>query len=379
MYFYAVIFIAILLPLLMRQKKIAFRISIILLFILFGFQYELVQDWEPNIGRWMYVNGNGTFTGLGQREIEPLFAWILRVCKPLSFFGFLMVLISLFLLIFYQFVVKFVPPKYYWLSLFVFLMRTDNALLYINSNRQTVALMFSFLAVFILWKIIPLPKFIDNLAIRLFLSLVLVYAGAHCHASGYGALLIYPVYFVAQYYKGERWIVTGVAASVIYLARLVVDISFLQGFSIAVQNAVGVEGWDEYFDLLGSEINDRSIFETISFLIIIWIIAYSYRYVDTKVRFFMLYWFAGFLINNYFLGSAGRLGEYGYYFLPIAFPIAFDIVRREKNDTVARYLSFGIVFVIAYFIFSFFKETITGDYYYRWLNYKSIFGAPTWI
>lgn len=269
MYFYAVIFIAILLPLLMRQKKIAFRISIILLFILFGFQYELVQDWEPNIGRWMYVNGNGTFTGLGQREIEPLFAWILRVCKPLSFFGFLMVLISLFLLIFYQFVVKFVPPKYYWLSLFVFLMRTDNALLYINSNRQTVALMFSFLAVFILWKIIPLPKFIDNLAIRLFLSLVLVYAGAHCHASGYGALLIYPVYFVAQYYKGERWIVTGVAASVIYLARLVVDISFLQGFSIAVQNAVGVEGWDEYFDLLGSEINDRSIFETISFLIII--------------------------------------------------------------------------------------------------------------
>lgn len=87
MYFYFITILAILIPLLAQNKVLGLRISLFLLFILLGFQYELVQDWTPNIGRWKYANLNASIwdAGTGGRDIEPFFMYLLKLFKPITF------------------------------------------------------------------------------------------------------------------------------------------------------------------------------------------------------------------------------------------------------------------------------------------------------
>lgn len=69
------------------KQSLRFKNILVLLFILLGFQYELVQDWTPNIGRWKYANLNASIwdAGTGGRDIEPFFMYLLKLFKPITF------------------------------------------------------------------------------------------------------------------------------------------------------------------------------------------------------------------------------------------------------------------------------------------------------
>ena len=95
MYFYSIVTLAILFPLCLKEKKVALRISMLLLFVLLGFQYKLVNDWESNIWRWKVAIGEISLSR-GSRDIDPFFLFILRSCKWLSFFGWLMAVAAAF-------------------------------------------------------------------------------------------------------------------------------------------------------------------------------------------------------------------------------------------------------------------------------------------
>lgn len=93
----------IIIPLFLKNKKWGLRISFVLLFILLGFQYQLVNDWGPNIGRWYYANEGATErANASTLEMGTVFLWLLKFFKPITFFGWLMLTAGSFLLVLYN-------------------------------------------------------------------------------------------------------------------------------------------------------------------------------------------------------------------------------------------------------------------------------------
>lgn len=91
---------------------------------------------------------------------------------------------ALFLLLLYYLMRWYVPAQYYWVTIFLFMLRTDYGLLFINSNRQCWSLMFAILSVLVLLEKIKIPvriPFVRKSYTKYVISIVLVYVGAQCH------------------------------------------------------------------------------------------------------------------------------------------------------------------------------------------------------
>ena len=91
--FYIIVFLAISIPLFVKDKKWGLIISMLLLFIPWGFQYRMTQDWDVYILRWMHVNFNERIEldGGEERTLEPFYVIMLKACKPFTYYGFLII------------------------------------------------------------------------------------------------------------------------------------------------------------------------------------------------------------------------------------------------------------------------------------------------
>ena len=133
----------------LENKRIALFISFVLLFIPWGLQFQATQDWDVNLLRWDFVNVNAKVGLDGEdRELEPLYTLILKLCKPLSFYGFLMLSGLVELSVIFLFIKKYVSPSYYWVAIFILMIKVNYGLLFINSNRQTLSVICVMVAVY---------------------------------------------------------------------------------------------------------------------------------------------------------------------------------------------------------------------------------------
>lgn len=383
MYFYTITITSILLPLLMKNKMVALRISLLLLFFLLGFQYELVQDWGPNIGRWFYANRGGNLwdAGTGGRDIEPFFIYLLKFFKPITFFGWLMLTALLFLALLYKLMREYVPPTLYWVSIALFMLRGEFGLLFINSNRQCWSLMFSILAVlFLQEKIhvrIKLP-FVKGKWTKYLFAAILIYAGSQCHSAAYAAFLLIPLYVLSVFYKGSKWLLLAVVCNAIYIMKAFLDTSFLQIYLLDLSGGLDLEHVDHYIEQIGESYNNNSIYEMSCYGMIITLVCYYYRRMAQPMRFYAMAWFVGLILYNYLPGNGARMGEYMYYYLLLVLPVIISFFRKEKR---------GIIMVVRPVCFSILMfYTAWGSWgqmhtylYERWMDYVSVFEAPFWI
>ena len=92
--FYFLLIIAIGLPLVVpqRYKYVALIGSMLVLFIPWGLQYEMTQDWDMNFERWTMVNIEHRLEFESGRVIEPLYAYLMTMFFPK--FGFFTWLIT---------------------------------------------------------------------------------------------------------------------------------------------------------------------------------------------------------------------------------------------------------------------------------------------
>lgn len=383
MFFYIITITSILLPLLMKNKVVALRLSLLLLFFLLGFQYELVQDWEPNIGRWLYANRGGALldAGTGGRDIEPFFIYLLKLFKPITFFGWLIFTAALFLALLYKLMREYVPPRLYWVTIALFMLRGEFGLLFINSNRQCWSLMFSILAVlFLSEKIhvrIRFPLIKEKWTKYLF-AVILIYAGSQCHSAAYAAFLLIPLYVLSNFYRGCKWLLLAIVCNIIYILKAFVDTSFLQVYLLNMSGGLDLEHVDNYIEQIGETYNNNSLYEMSCFCLIITLVCYYYRRMDQPMRFYAIAWFIGIIMYSYLPSNVARMGEYMYYYLLLVLPVVVSYFRKEKQETIraVRPLCFSIL--IFYAVWGSWKQMHI-YLYERWLDYVSVFEAPWWI
>lgn len=381
MYFFTIVILSVLIPLIIKNKIWGLRISTILLFILLGFQYQMVQDWDPNIARWYYVNegGRDTMTGF---ELEPVFVWLLTICKPLTFYGWNMLVVGVFLLLIYIYARLYVPKKCYWLTIFALMSSVGYGVLFINSNRQCTSLIFVLIGILFLISDIKFKYKIPLIKaewVKYIIAFGFLFIGSQCHSAAYVSFFLIVIWLVSARFEGRYWIVMAAICNILYFARAFIDVTWLQAFAETFVSSSNLASGDvdTYFEYMNSSESTNTWSSGIVTFSIITIICYYYRQLPRKMRFFAISWFFGYLIASYFYGNVNRLGEYFYIFFIFLLPNIFDLVLQEKNKSVKTLGLIAFALYLGYNTIHCYTQMHT-YLYHRWLDYKSVFDAPIW-
>lgn len=380
--FYLILFFAILVLYLSfpQQKEKALIFSMILLFIPWGLQFEMVQDWTANYSRWHIVNNLNQTAQYGNREIEVGYVWLLRFAKPLGFFGYLMACAIIELCIIGIFIQRYVRPQFYWLAIMVLMLNPNYGMLIINSNRQSVTLTLTLIAVFIIFesKRISFLKKNPQYVIYI-LTTILIGISTQIHSGSYSAFVLLAIFILARYYKGEKSSWMFIVCNLLYFGRYFIDSSHWQTLVSSQWTFLGVEGFDSYIEELDNSIRKYSIVEQFIWIFFMNSAIYFYKKMDLPQRFFMLCLIIGFLGDGYLIRTIARILIYFNIFTIFAIPEIIRQWSRVKNQRIKEFSKFIFIVSIAYLFFMFYKSQTKGVYYERWADFQTVFSAPLWL
>ena len=144
-----ILFLSVIIPFVSTKKVKELSIDIAwgLLFFVWAFQYEMSKDWSVYVSRWKIANYN---LNLQTFDLEPIYEFILKICNPFSYYGYLILsaLFGVFVLRIY--INKYVPKNFVWMFFLTFSLGCGYYLEFVNTNRQTLAIMFVMIGVYIL-------------------------------------------------------------------------------------------------------------------------------------------------------------------------------------------------------------------------------------
>lgn len=379
--FYLILLFAILIPFILKNK-LSLIFSFFLIFILWGLEYQMVQDWNGNVARWYgcirSIGYNVADQGAGNKTLEPLYVAISRWHEPVGYYGQLITTAIFGLIMFYNLITRYVPPKYYWLSIFVFFIRPSNALLLFNSNRQSIALLFTMIAVFILIKNYNCKKIQD--LIKLILALICIKAATLVHSAAAFAYILPILYFATKYIDLTKHNIMLIVCNVLFLGRFFFNAEILTDYILASEVAgMFNEHYYAYADNLGTENKAYSLLESVLYVIPMNYALISFNKMKPEFKFFTLAFTAAMILNGYFTSNLGRVLQFYHIYMIVLIPYLIELLVKEKNNIKARLRKPALAFMLCYSIFAFF-QAMQGYLYCRWNDFQTtIFDAPMWM
>ena len=378
--FYVIILTAILLPLLSKNKEIALKISFLALFILWGLQYEMVTDWPGNLARWNDVTSVlSEEVNVGYRTYEPLFVYLIRQTEAIGFFGWLIICAIFELAIFYILIKQYVPKQYYWLSIFILMLRADLGLLLINSNRQTLSLAFSMLGVIVLlYKNKNIFKNKIEFLIKSIAFLTIIFAASNIHSAAKMAYIILPIYILSHYVKQMPFIII-IIVNIAFIFQSFVNVSFLQVWATDFLGDIAIQdSFSSYMTMIdNSKVTFSVIEKSIYFIIMNGALFYYKDFKDNAIRFFAILVITTIIGKVYLYGNLSRALQYYYVYIILLVPHILIICLKSKEKFIVYFRKPILILICIYSIYAFNRE-LTHEHYYRWKNLKTIITAPEW-
>ena len=390
-----IVFIAIVIPLVApyEQKRLALYISLMLLFIPWGLQYEMTQDWEPHLLHWNVVN-ESTSALLESRELEPVYVFWLRLLSPFSYFGYLMICALIELGIIGYLIIKYVAPELYWVSIAILMLCVENGLLMINSNRMTMALIVTIIAVLCLFKHQcseeneygdgELENVSDEQNKRglniqgLILFFVFFVVAVNIHGGAFAAIGLIIIYvFVLKIKNLNRpfWIIL---MNLFFLLRFFVDASSLQTLAFLYIGGVELEGFDNYIDEIDIAERISRVYTPI-FFIFMNVILLTYHKMTTIMKFFALALIVKIQFHSFLIGSIGRILQFYYIYSIILIPYVIQLMECSEYGIIKKSKRIVCVLSFLLIIYDFIKNVTTDMCYERWPDFHTIFSAPVWL
>lgn len=338
----------------------------------------MVQDWSSNLIRWNAVNHADTdYYG---RNIEPLYVWLMSACKPLTFFGWLMLCAFFELSILFILITRYMPPKYYWASIFVLMAYHDNGLLLINSNRQTIALVFTIIGVLFLqgdYTFICKKMKINKNIVKYLIAILCFISAINIHGGAFPSMGIIPLYYLSgKITKLNKMPILMVFCSLYLLPRFF-DCSFLKDIFFVLLKISDVKAFEEYAaDIsLGAT---GSIVSMIFALFIIIALSLTYHIIPQNIRFFSLCVLAEYVFGGFFTSNLHRIMQYYYIYSIIAVPYVFFSLKKSEYKELRNFSRVYCLLAIVLYTHSFYAVVTEQEIYNRWVNFQTIFDAPLW-
>ena len=111
------------------------KVAFFFLFFALAFRYDFGND---------YLAYNQMFYEIknGIRDTQVEYGWELfnRLCSPFSFQFLIVIWSFIYCIVFCDFILKYVPPKWYWLSIFLLVFDPYNMLVHVSMLRQSLAI-----------------------------------------------------------------------------------------------------------------------------------------------------------------------------------------------------------------------------------------------
>lgn len=332
------------------QYKHGLKISFGLIFLFLALRYNYGNDYLNYHDIYELI---GESTNLGSNSLNERieYGWFILnlICQPIGFFGMTALLALLNCTIYYRFIKKYVPRKYYWLGIFLYIFTPEFMLIHASAMRQSLAI-----AIFIF----SLDYIFKKDLIRYSICIIIA------SLFHFSALVLLSVYFL------------GVINQKINLKFIIVYISLLLFIFVNISffGMYILQFIDDYFPKY-SLYAGASKFEGTGFILSTLILLIIYYGKNQNVEKALLFKFV--LISFLFIPLTqinDLIGRIGMYFSP-AMIIVYPSILSEIKKSIPQFIfSALIIFLTLRGFYQFFLSEV-------WIKsfgeYQTIFSAPT--
>lgn len=349
-----------------KYKNKAMLVAWALLFFVWAFQYRMTADWFVYVNRW---NGAINNVMTETRAIEPVYKAIMQFCEPIGFFGYLIscALFSVYVLKMY--VDKYLPSTVKWMFFLTFSMGVTYSMEFINTNRQTLAIMFVMLAVYTLSNQYVLNKKKKYWII----SWGLVIAAFFTHKS---AIISVPIMFFPFFVTKE------INSKFLYVLLGINIFSFFVDFS-ALSSIVGTymetDSSLEDFAQYSTEIDEKSksFIEQRIYSITLFLLIYNFEKFEKNEKLLILSSMVYLALQGYAMYTMLRVLSYYRIFFAFAIPLLY--LRCNNGKKSYKWIANSLLIVYAAYMVFRLSVDIYGPNYVGYEPFKTIFDASIWM
>lgn len=328
------------------------KICFILIFLFLALRYDFGSDYQNyyigflNLNKYTYIN-----------YLDDSFhfeiGWLLlnRLFGNFGFFSMVIFLAAFNCIVYYHVIKKYVPVRYYWLAIFIYLFDPKFMLIHASAMRQSVAIAIFLLSIEYIYKR-------DLIRYLLCIGIAWLF-----HSS---ALILLPVYFIGYL----NWKINNIWGNVIFLIFISLFI-FGNIISPGLYFLIGnyFEGYEAYIGTvaeIGSGVG--IIFMSMFFIFII----YFSRFQEKQKKIFFYIAIIGFMFIPLGLLVA-MISRASMYFTPatiVVYPILMSNIKKPFQKFIFVFI---LMIFTLYTFFTFFNSEIFGKYYEV---YRTIFSLP---
>jgi len=338
-----------------KNVKNGLRISFSIIFIFLGLRYNFGNDYQAYLNSFIGINSYNRIDFFDETvRLEPGWVFLCRLFKPLGFFIFVIALALINCIIYYHFIKKYVPVKYYWLAVFLYIFNPEFMLVHTSAMRQSVSIGLFIFSLDYLFK---------KDAIRYFLCVGIAWL---FHSS---SLILIPVFFL----RLLKWKINK-AYIPIYISILILLFIFGNFFQLYLNQFVNnyFLQYEIYHDIGGSGIGTGLglLYLSIPFTLLLYYESFQKKEISLlfKISIFSFV----FVPLSLMLLIITRIGM---FFLPstiIAYPIIQSSLKKPNSKTI---FFVSLIFMTLYNYFQFFQSA---TYKTHFATYQTVFSAPNW-
>lgn len=346
-----------------KRKFGGFEFGFLLLTVYLCIRYDYGNDYLSYLNDFeIYRTHNyisvTDFDQLAELQSRGDYGWIIinRVCEPLGFFGMIMLLTVLFMGQLYILIKKYVPPKWYWFSVFLFAFHPMMMVVGVAGMLRQWTVVFIFLCC------------IDLIRKRkIFLYLAIILAATTIHKT---AFLLLPVYFITYFNLNSKHNIISLTLLLILwyiLVPLIPDNILMSLFD------------NDKLAVYGAMVNKKS--ETgygISSILVIGmplLCMAQIRRQDQPVQllFRLLFLSVLFVPLVYLNTLIGRLVVYFSVFAIVVYPLSIVTLYQKGKG----HLCIGIILIFfVYYVYLFADHFTNAVWYDTSFIYHTIFEVP---
>lgn len=359
--------IAVLLCLFAPNKK-GLIASLIVVTAFLALRYEWGNDYG-NYLKWFYEVKDYSLLDIFTNEElsyhgEFLWSALYFLFRPIGFFGFVIVLSVFENWVVYRIISKHVDKKFYWLSMFFYVLTTETFAVGASMMRQY----FCICCFMIVVELMLDRKLVWSIIIILLCSLV--------HRSNIFTLAFLPIFYI-NIKSTKISLPFYLAFVVFFLIWYNLPTSIISSNIIGFLSVFLSDDMSDYYlhytegTLAATNTGLGQIFSFIVFFVTLYVIPKASKEHQTIFFFFLLSYFFTPLIR--FVPLIHRYALYCVMFTCVVWPL---LIKYIKTKPVIIALTAGQMIITLRTFFHFFHEPVWFD---RFMIYHTIFEAPNWM
>jgi hypothetical protein len=332
-----------------RILKNGLLISFFILFFFLSLRYDFGNDYISYLKMFKEISsGIMVIDFEGADAIEIGWVYLCQFFKPFGFFLMIAFLAILNCYVFYDLVKKYVPVKYYWLSLFIYIINPFLFLVESSAMRQTTAMLLFLFSI----------QFIINRNILKFAILIVLASLFHK-----SAIILLLTYFIAS--------PSIITKKIVFIYLAVFIFTFLFGDLIFSLINPYLELYFDKYSVYTDDIEGSKFGSGFGFLFLLFFFASLLYYSKGESGITAVILKIGLLYYaiypfGIFLPMFGRIQMYYEPVLIVAMPL---LLQKIKNPLHNKIFIFLILFYYLYMFIDFFNTPLWSSFN----EYKTIF------